>query len=59
MTEDEDYTIDIQSKSIMLTEEGVERAESYFKIENLYQPEHTALVHHINQALKAQLYNEQ
>ena len=53
LTEDEDYTIDIQSKSIMLTEEGVERAESYFKIENLYQPEHTALVHHINQALKA------
>ena len=53
LTEDEDYTIDIQSKSIMLTEEGVERAESYFKVENLYQPEHTALVHHINQALKA------
>jgi len=53
LTEDEDYTIDIQSKSIMLTEEGVERAESYFRVENLYQPEHTALVHHINQALKA------
>ena len=53
LTEEEDYTIDVQSKSIMLTEEGVERAESYFKVENLYQPEHTALVHHINQALKA------
>ena len=55
LTEDEDYTIDIQSKSIMLTEEGVERAESYFKIENLYQPEHTALVHHINQAFKTNI----
>mgnify|MGYP001004559105 FL=1 len=53
LTEEEDYTIDVQSKSIMLTEEGVERAESYFRVENLYQPEHTALVHHINQALKA------
>ncbi|MGI6608040.1 MAG: preprotein translocase subunit SecA [Erysipelotrichaceae bacterium] len=53
LTEDEHYTIDVQSKSIMLTEEGVERAENYFKVSNLYQPEHTALVHHINQALKA------
>ncbi|MGI6509884.1 MAG: preprotein translocase subunit SecA [Erysipelotrichaceae bacterium] len=53
LVEDEDYTIDIQSKSIMLTEEGVEKAESNFKVENLYHPEHTALVHHINQALKA------
>ncbi len=53
LTEGEEYAIDIQSKSVMLTEEGVEKAESYFKIENLYQPEHTALVHHINQALKA------
>lgn len=53
LVEDEDYTIDVQSKSIMLTEEGVEKAESNFKVENLYHPEHTALVHHINQALKA------
>ncbi len=53
LVENEDYTIDVQSKSIMLTEEGVEKAESNFKVENLYHPEHTALVHHINQALKA------
>ncbi len=51
--EDEDYTIDVQSKSIMLTEEGISRAEQYFGVENLYQPEYTSLVHHINNALKA------
>ncbi|MDO4377775.1 MAG: preprotein translocase subunit SecA [Erysipelotrichia bacterium] len=51
--EEEDYTIDVQSKSIMLTEEGISRAEQYFGVENLYQPEYTSLVHHINNALKA------
>ncbi len=50
---DEDYTIDVQSKSCMLTEEGVSKAESYFKVDNLYQPEYTNIVHHINNALKA------
>ncbi len=53
LKEEEDYTIDVQSKSIMLTEEGIARAEDYFNIENLYQPEYTSLVHHINNALKA------
>ncbi len=53
LKEDEDYTIDIQSNSISLTEEGVSKAESNFKVENLYTPEYTQLVHHINQALKA------
>ena len=53
LKEDEDYTIDVQSKSVALTEEGVAKAEKNFKVENLFTPDHTQLVHHINQALKA------
>ena len=53
LNEEEDYVIDIQSKSISLTEEGISKAESHFKIDNLYKPEYTSLVHHINNALKA------
>ena len=37
----------------MLSEDGVHKAEKYFHIKNLYDIEHTQLVHHINQALKA------
>ena len=37
----------------MLSEDGVHKAEKFFKIKNLYDIEHTQLVHHINQALKA------
>ena len=48
-----DYEVDIESKTVALTAEGIERAEKNFKISNLYDPENTALVHHINQALKA------
>ena len=50
---EEDYTIDIKGKSIQLTEEGVAKAEKSFGLENLYAIENTNLVHHINQALKA------
>ena len=53
LVEDEDYKIDVQSKSVSLTEEGVAKAEKNFKVENLFTPEYTQLVHHINQALKA------
>ena len=48
-----DYEVDIESKTVALTAAGIERAEKNFKISNLYDPENTALVHHINQALKA------
>ncbi|MEG1731898.1 MAG: preprotein translocase subunit SecA, partial [Longicatena sp.] len=50
---EEDYDIDEKTKQIMLSEKGVEVAEHHFKIENLYNVEHTQLVHHITQALKA------
>ena len=48
-----DYEVDIESKTVALTASGITKAEKYFKIANLYDPENTALVHHINQALKA------
>ncbi len=50
---DEDYTIDVKGKSVHLTEDGVFKAEKSFKIKNLYELDHTQLVHHITQALKA------
>jgi len=53
LEEDVDYTIDVQSKSCMLTEEGVSKAEGFFHVDNLYQPEYTTIVHHIHNALKA------
>ncbi len=49
----EDYEIDIKTKQINLTAEGISKAERGFKIDNLYSMEHTNLVHHINQALRA------
>ena len=50
---DKDYEVDIESKSVTLTANGIAKAEKGFKIDNLYDLEHTVLVHHINQALKA------
>ncbi|WP_423363839.1 preprotein translocase subunit SecA [Mycoplasma sp. P36-A1] len=49
----DDYEIDAKTKSIVLTASGIEKAEKSFKINNLYELEHNALVHHINNALKA------
>ncbi len=48
-----DYTIDEKTKSVSLTEEGSRKVESLTHINNLYDLEHTAFVHHLNQALKA------
>lgn len=48
-----DYDIDQKTRQIMLSEAGVEKAEKYFKLNNLYDINHTQLVHHINQALRA------
>ena len=51
--EEEDYEIDVKGKNIQLTEEGIRKAEKTFKVNNIYDPENTALVHYIAQALKA------
>ncbi|QIK68887.1 preprotein translocase subunit SecA [Erysipelothrix sp. HDW6C] len=48
-----DFVIDVKSKSVQLTEEGVAKGERSFKVNNLYDLENTALLHHINNALKA------
>ncbi|MBR2802567.1 MAG: preprotein translocase subunit SecA [Erysipelotrichaceae bacterium] len=53
LKEDEDYVIDIKTRNIQLTEEGVAKAEKRYGFENLFDSEHTAEVHYINQALKA------
>lgn len=53
LKDEEDYKIDIQSKTINLTEAGMEKAEEAFGLENLYEIENTALTHHMEQALRA------
>ena len=53
LKENEDYTIDEKTRDITLTDQGTEKGERYFRLDNLYDIEHSALVHHINQALKA------
>jgi len=50
---DEDYEIDQKTKSIVLTTSGIKKAEQAFRITNIYQLEHNSLVHHINNALRA------
>ena len=50
---EKDYEVDIETKTVSLTPKGIEKAEKGFKIDNLYDIQHTSLVHHINQALKA------
>ncbi|TFJ93310.1 preprotein translocase subunit SecA [Lentibacillus salicampi] len=48
-----DYTYDEKTKGVQLTEEGINKAERYFNIENLFDLNHVSLTHHVNQALKA------
>ena len=51
--ENEDYIMDEKTKAVNLTDEGSRKAEDTFHIDNLYDINNTALVHHINQALRA------
>ncbi len=50
---DADYLIDEKARTATMTPKGIARAEQYFKVENLSDPENTTLLHHINQAIKA------
>ena len=50
---EEDYDLDVKTKNVSLTESGSEKVENYFHLKNLYDIDNSALVHHINQALKA------
>ena len=51
--EEGDFVLDEKAKSVVLTQEGVEKAEKFFAVENLSDPENLELQHHINNALKA------
>ena len=48
-----DYIVDEKLRSVSLTARGIEKAEKYFSVENLSDPENTTLYHHITQAMKA------
>ena len=50
---EDDYTVDEKTKSVSLTESGVEKVEKTFHVKNLYDIENAVLVHHLNQSLKA------
>ncbi len=50
---DADYIIDEKARTATLTPKGQQRAEEYFHVDNLSDPENTTLMHHINQAIKA------
>ena len=53
LVNEKEYTFDEKTKAATLTVEGIEKAEKMFSIENLYDLKHSALVHHIQQAMKA------
>ncbi len=53
LKENKGYIYDEKTKAVSLDEEGIKKAESYFNIKNLYDIEHTTLVHFINQSLRA------
>lgn len=50
---EEDYVVDLKTKNVSLSEIGSEKLEKHFHLKNLYDLDNAALVHHINQALKA------
>ena len=50
---EEDFIVDEKARTAVLTQHGIEKAEKYFNIENLSDPEHTSLYHHVNVAIKA------
>ena len=48
-----DYIVDEKDRTVSLTQKGIEKAEQFFNVENLADPENATLSHHINQAMKA------
>ena len=53
LTKDEHFTVDEKDKIILITEDGITKAEELFGVENLYSPENASLPHALDQALKA------
>lgn len=56
LEENKDYIMDEKTKSINLSDEGTAKAEAKFKLKNLYDIDNTALVHHIQQSLRANYF---
>ncbi len=50
---DEDYIVDEKAKTVVLTRNGILKAERFFRLENLSDPENSTILHHINQAIRA------
>ncbi len=50
---DQHFTVDEKARSVIITEEGIAQAEKLLNIDNLYDPRHIEVLHHLNQALKA------
>ncbi len=59
LKENQDFTKDEKTKNISLIDQGVKKAEKKFNVDNLYDINNSALVHHINQALKANFAMQQ
>ncbi|EKK20539.1 preprotein translocase subunit SecA [Fructilactobacillus florum] len=48
-----DFKVDLETKTVSLTETGINRADKFFNLKNIYDTDNTALTHHIDQALRA------
>ena len=53
LKKEEDFAIDEKARTVVLTEEGVAKAEKKLRVDNIYDQKHIELLHHVNQALKA------
>ncbi|MEO2783325.1 preprotein translocase subunit SecA [Ligilactobacillus ruminis] len=53
LEKDTDFKIDLESKTVSLTEQGIRKGEQYFGTQNLFDPDNTALNHHLDNALRA------
>lgn len=53
LEKDKDFKIDLESKTVSLTEQGIRKGEQYFGTQNLFDPDNTALNHHLDNALRA------
>ncbi len=53
LKKDEDYEVDEKQRSVMLTEQGNDKIEAFFKVENMYAVDNINILHHVTQALKA------
>ncbi|MCF6515683.1 preprotein translocase subunit SecA [Lactobacillus sp. S2-2] len=53
LKETDDFKVDLETKTVSLNNQGIEKAEKYFNLDNLYDTDNTALTHHLDQALRA------